>query len=334
MIAAVFVIIILVVVIFFWTNGMLNLDQKKKIYKVGILNGFDYVRANSDGFVAGMTELGYIENENIIYDIQSTLVDLDEYRAALKKFVDEGVDLIFTFPTEASLEGKKIAIENGIPVIFSNANFEGVNLINTIKEPGNNLTGVRYPGPDVALKRFEVLMKIVPEAENILIPYDKNYPIVPSQLVIIREWAPKLGVNIIEMPVESPDDLEKQIGDLVESGQKIDALLGIVETVSGDLTYASIWGKYAEENKIPTGGIVLLKEDGYKYETLCGVDINGFASGKQAAKLADKVFKGVPAGTIPVESAEMFVSINYKRAKEMGIEIGEELLSVADEIIR
>jgi putative tryptophan/tyrosine transport system substrate-binding protein len=305
-----------------------------KVYKVGILNGFDYVGDSVDGFKAGMAELGYIEGKNITYDVQKANPVLEEYRAALQKFVGEKVDLIYTFPTEASLEGKKIALTTGIPLVFSHANFEGMNLINSIKEPGNNLTGVRYPGPDVALKRLEILLKILPNTKTILIPYDKNYPNVPPQTSILHEWAPKLGVNIIEMPVENTQDLQNQLDALAKTGKKIDAIMTLSEVVSAVPAYADIWGKFADDNKIPVGGALLLKKDGYKYETIFGVDAQGFPGGKQAATLADKVLRGAPAGTIPVESAEMFFKLNYKKATEMGITLSEGLLDTANEIVR
>jgi putative tryptophan/tyrosine transport system substrate-binding protein len=305
-----------------------------KVFKVGILNGFDYVGNNADGFKAGMTELGYIEGKNIVYNYQKTNPVVEEYDAALQKIVDDKVDLMFTFPTEASLEGKKFDKQYGIPLVFSNADFEGVDLLNTVKEPGNNLTGVRYPGPDVALKRLEVLMKMLPNSKTILMPYLATYPIVPSQLKLLREWAPKLGVDIIEMPVNSPEELQTSLDAFAKSGKKVDAILTIVEVLSGDPTYAAIWGKWAFDNKIPTGGIVLLKKNGYQYETLFGVDIDGFASGKQAATLADKILKGTPAGTIPVPSAEMFVKVNYRLATEMGIPLSEGFLGSVNEIIR
>jgi len=153
-----------------------------RIYKIGVLNGFDFFGRTVDGFKAKMAELGYVDGENIAYDVQESNVDLDRYRSILQKFADDKVDLIFTFPTEASMEAKKIAQTTGIPVVFSNANIEGMNLVDSIREPGNNTTGVRYPGPDIALGRLEVMMVIVPDAKNILVPYDKNYPNVPPQL--------------------------------------------------------------------------------------------------------------------------------------------------------
>jgi putative ABC transport system substrate-binding protein len=70
------------------------------------------------------------------------------------------------------------------------------------------------------------------------------------------------------------------------------------------------------------------------YSTVFGVNVDPVVSGKQGAPLADKIFKGTAAGTIPVVSAENFFQINYSAAQAVGIEIPEGLLSQADEVIR
>jgi putative tryptophan/tyrosine transport system substrate-binding protein len=209
-----------------------------------------------------------------------------------------------------------------------------MNLIDSIKEPGNNLTGVRYPGPDVALKRLEILLKILPNAKTIVVPYAKDYPNVPPQTSILQEWAPKFGVTIIEAPVTDPADLQTSLNAIFKKVKKIDAIMTLSEPVSATPVYTDVFGKFADDNKIPVGGALLLKKDGYKYETIFGVDADGFSEGKQVATLADKVLKGTPAGTIPVESAEMFFQVNYRLATEMGIPLSEGLLSTANKIIR
>ncbi|MFA5248359.1 MAG: ABC transporter substrate-binding protein [Patescibacteria group bacterium] len=331
--------IIIAVIILAGIGGYFLYGEKKtpkvsKMYKVGILNGFDYIGKNVEGFKAGMTELGYIEGKNIVYDVQKTNPDPVEYQKALQKFADEKVDLMFAFPTEASLEGKKVDQATGIPLVFSHANFEGMNLINSIKEPGNNLTGVRYPGPDVALKRLEIFLKILPNVKTIAIPYLESYPNVPPQMAILYEWAPKLGVSIIEVPVSSPQELQEKLDALLKDSKKIDAIMTLAEVVSATPSFVDVFAKFGEDHKIPVGGTLLSKEDGFNYETFFGVDADAFSEGRQAATLADKIFKGTPAGTIPVESAEMFFRVNYKKATEMGISLSEGLLSTANEIIR
>ncbi len=49
--------------------------SKPKIYRIGILSGSDAFINIADGFKVKMTELGYIEGKNVIYDMQSLNAD-------------------------------------------------------------------------------------------------------------------------------------------------------------------------------------------------------------------------------------------------------------------
>src|SRR5690554_7712725 len=76
--------------------------SKPEVHKVGILSGLDYVTSIADSFQEKMVELGYMEGENILYDLRRVDFDMEEYRKILQEFVDNKVDLVLVFPTEAS----------------------------------------------------------------------------------------------------------------------------------------------------------------------------------------------------------------------------------------
>lgn len=321
------------VLTFLFLDGKI-MNRKSKVYKIGILNGFDYLSGNEDGFIDGMTDLGYVNGENVNYVIEETNVNIEEYQKALGRLVAADVDMLYSFPTEATLEAKKIAIETGIPLVFSHANFEDVNLFDSIQRPGNNMTGVRYPGPDVALKGFEILMEIMPNAKNIVLPYERTYPIVPSQMKIVREWAEEIGVNVIEAGVTSLEELQSDLDKLDRNNTNIDAVLLIADPVSGTPSYVSIFGKFAYERNIPICALLLLKEAGFEYESLYGIDVNTYDGGYKAAKFADKVLRGADPNTMPVESSEIYFTFNYKEAQRLGLKISEDILRKADKIYR
>jgi len=59
------------------------------------------------------------------------------------------------------------------------------------------------------------------------------------------------------------------------------------------------------------------------------------ASGRQAARLVDKIIKGANPGEIPVEVDQYLeFAINLKAAKALGITIPREVLYQADRILR
>lgn len=306
--------------------------QQTKVYRVGVLSGLDFVADITDGLKAGMAELGYVEGEDITYDVQKTNFDMAAYRTILDKFVADKVDVIFVFPTEASQEAKTATEGTGIPVVFAFAQVEGMNLIDSVREPGGNITGVRYPGPDLALRRFEVMLELAPQANRVYIPYQRGYPIVDSQLEIVRPAAKAAGITLIEAPADNAAELEADLQARATAADAgLDAILLIAEPLGVTPDAFTVLAKFATEHKIPFGGALMTLGE---HASVYGVNINNVGTGKQAAALVDKVLKGTRAGTIPVVSAENFLQINYAAAQKMGLTVPEGLLAQADEVIR
>jgi putative tryptophan/tyrosine transport system substrate-binding protein len=307
--------------------------QQSKVYRVGILSGLDAFAPAVDGFKAKMTELGYVEGENIVYDVQSTNVDIDAYKRISKKFVEDQVDLIFVFPTEASMEAKAATQGTDIPVIFALAftDVPGVDLIESVREPGGNITGVRFPSADIASKRLQILLELAPDAERIFVPYLKGYPNVPGQLDVIRPQAEGLGVELVEYGAASPDELQAELNRQAASSDGIDAILMIAEPLAITPPFYSVLGQYSYEHSIPIGG-ALITVNGYT--PIFGLLPDAKATGEQAALLAHKVFEGTAAGTIPVITADSTFQIEINAAQALGVTVPEGLLKQADRIIK
>lgn len=306
--------------------------QETKVYRVGVLCGFEFFYPAVDGFKAKMAELGYVEGENIVYDVQTTPVDVEAYRSVAEKFVADQVDLIFVFPTEASMEVKAATQGTNIPVIFDLAftDVEGINLIDSIREPGGNITGVRFPSTEIASKRLQILLELVPDAQEVFVPYFEGYPNVPGQLDAIDTLAESAGVTLVKFGTTNPEDLQAELDRQATSGE-LDAILLLAEPISGNPAFFTLLGKYSYEHKIPVGG-TLISVDGYS--TIFGLLPQAYQTGEYAAVMADKIFNGTPAGTIPVITADSLFQIQVAAAQELGVTVPDGLLKQADEIIR
>jgi putative ABC transport system substrate-binding protein len=307
-------------------------EPQPKIFRVGILCGLNVFAPTVDGFRAKMAELGYLEGKNIIYDVQQTNFDQTAEERILRKFVADKVDLLLAFPSEVSVAAKAVTQGTNIPVVFCQTNIEGTDLIKSVPEPGGNITGVRYPGPDLALKRFEILHELAPQAKRLWVPYAKNSPIVADQLAVLRPAAAEAGVALVEVPADNAADL---LADLARRAKAadigIDAVLFISEPLARTPAVFMAIGEFADQHRIPVGGVLYSIEG---FSTVFGVATDNLAVGKLAAQQAHKVLKGIPAGTIPVVSAESYFQLNYKIARELGLAVPEGLLRQADEIIR
>jgi len=305
-----------------------------KVYHVGILSGLAYFSPAVDGFKSEMTTLGYVEGKNITYDVQSSDVDTAAYKTAVKKFINEKVDLIFAFPTEAAMEAKADT-QGNIPVVFALAftDVPGVNLIQSIPAPGGNITGVRFPSADIASKRLQILLQIAPNAKRIFVPYLKGYPNVPGQLDAIRPQAQTDSVQLIEFAAGTPQDLQAELDRRAGSSDiGFDAVLMMAEPLANTQAFYDILGKFCYGHKIPLGGTFM--NIGGEDSPIFDYTPQGKASGEQAALLADRVFKGTSAGTIPVVTSDSYFQINYTAAQAFGLTVPDGLLKEADQVIR
>lgn len=307
-------------------------QAKPKVYRVGIVAGPEAFIAIADGFKAGMAELGYVEGENIVYDMQQPNPDPAEWRRVAEQFVADEVDLIFAFPTEPAVEAKAATQGTDTPVIFAMAGVEGSGLVDNIRQPGGNITGVRYPGPENTGKRFEILLALVPQARRILITYDPTYPTIPSALEMLRLEASPAGVTLVDEPVASVAELQANLqarAALDDIG--IDAILIMPEVLTQTPEGFGLLVAFANEHGVPIGGSL-----GYTADlgAVFSYAPDNVEMGELSASLADKVFKGIPAGTIPVVTPEQYLRINYPVTQELGLTVPADLLSLAMEIIR
>jgi putative tryptophan/tyrosine transport system substrate-binding protein len=307
-------------------------SAQPRVYRVGILSGLSFFSPIADGFKAEMARFGYEEGKNISYDVQVSEVDIESYRRILQGFVAAKVDLIVVLGTEAAQEAKAVTAGTQIPVVFSYVVTDGMNVVESVREPGGNMTGVRLPSVDIARKRYDVLREIAPDARRILMPYLRGYPIVPDQVAALHDEAKVDGVTLVEAPAASPAELEAQLQALgTGDDQGFDAVLLLVEPLALAPGVLDTIGTYADSAKAPVGGILF---SGEGFNTVFGVFADLTDAGSKAAPLADKIFRGIPAGTIPVVTADAQLQLNNRKSQELGLTMPEGLLSQAQQIVR
>jgi putative ABC transport system substrate-binding protein len=301
------------------------------VYRVGILASSGLAPIN-DGFKAKMTESGYIENKNITYTLISTGSDLTQIQAQAKALVDQKVDLILTSGTQNALVAKAATQGTNIPVVFAYGQLEGTNLVQSVSNPGGNLTGVRYPGPEMIVKRLDVLLKTAPNVKRVWIGYDKNNANTATALEALRPEASSLGVTLIEVPVTKQDELAADLAaraNLADIG--MDAMLTMPDSFNTSTDSFAVISKFATDHKIPlAGGIGYMAQQGALF--INTTDLTNV--GALVAPLAEQILKGIPAGTIPVVTPNQQLIINYKVAQGLGLTVPTGLLSEATQIIR
>ena len=307
-------------------------DNTPKIHRVGVICGADFFLPIVDGMKAKLNELGFVEGQTIVYDVQSFNADPHGERRAAEKFVSENVDLIFTTPTQPSIKAHDAIKGTGIPLVFSYAGLEGSTLVDSVSEPGGNTTGLRFPGPEQIGKRLELLLEFLPKLRRVWIGYDKNYPNTAPCLDVLRPLALSKGVTLVEVAAGSIADIETDLSRrkaAVDPG--IDAVILMADTFNHSPDGWKLIRNFAAARRIPIGGSFLYNvEQG----ALFGNANDLFHVGELTAPLVSKVLHGMSAGSIPVVTPEQQLIINYRVAQELGITVPEGLLNMATQIIR
>jgi putative ABC transport system substrate-binding protein len=298
----------------------------QKTYTIGVINIVPDLDSTLEGFKQGMTELGYIEGENITYIYEGATTDMDKLDAVAQSLVAAGVDLILAITTPATQAAQKATAGTDIPVVFVPVTDPvGVGLVDSLKQPGGNITGITFGAQEA--RRLEWLVQMVPTIEQIYVPYNPEDQSPVLALEAASEVAPKLGVELITRQVCNPEEVIAAIENIPEEA---DAIFLLPDSLISTRIFDFI--KAAIELQLPTSGanVEIVKTGG----ALTSYGMEQISSGKQAARLADQIFQGIKPADLPVETAEFYLAINLKTAEAIGLDIPDEILLQADIIVR
>jgi len=300
--------------------------EKTKVYKVGLINIVPDLDQTLTGFKEGMTELGYIEGENIRYIYDGPTVDMSKLSTAAQSLLKANADLILSLTTPATKAAKEATAGTGLPVVFAVVTDPvGAGIVNSMQNPGGNITGVSFGIQEA--RRLEWLIKIAPKVRRIYLPYNPNDKSPVLALEMVRNAAVKLGVKLITREVLNSKMLNDSISNIPAGADAVFILPdSLIATRVTDLVAA------ATKYNLPTSNPNI---NGVKTaHALTSFGEDQHMSGKQAARLADQIFNGVKPADLPVEMAEFYLAINLKTAKSIGLTIPDEILRQADIIIR
>jgi putative tryptophan/tyrosine transport system substrate-binding protein len=307
-------------------------EKEPKVYRVGVLIEIAPFLKVVEGFKAKMHELSYIENKNITYDLKQVTGQPLKKKQVIDKFISDKMDLIIAIPTGPALVAKAAIGNTSTPLVFAMAGLEGNDLVDSVRQPGANVTGVRFPGPNLTVKRFEFLLELKPNIKKLYITYNVKYPANEVALKALRPLAASLNIILIEAPVKTVIELVANLearSKMEEIG--LDAIQILPDNLSQSPAGWAAISKFANLHRVPIAGAAsFTAEKGAVFS----YTPDNFEVGRLAAILVDKIFEGIPAGTIPVITPESYLRLSYKQAQKLGIDVPKGLLELATKIYR
>jgi putative ABC transport system substrate-binding protein len=280
-------------------------------------------------FVQELRQLGWIDRQNLEVAVRWNAGDPELARLYAGQLIGLMPDVIV-----ASSTANLIAIRQGtvdIPVVFlqvSDPVAQG--FVASIAKPGGNITGFGMYEFSVGGKWLGLLKEIAPSLARVGVMFNPDTsPQSKFYLQAIEAATPMLGVQALTLPLHTTSDIAPAIEAF--SRQPNGGLVLPTDTFTR-LRY-TLMADLAIKHRLPTIG----PEDAFcndgglmSYAANVGL-VDQF---RQAAGYVNRILMGEKSGDLPIQMATKYkLTINFKVAKALGIDVPPSLSARADEVI-
>jgi putative tryptophan/tyrosine transport system substrate-binding protein len=307
--------------------------QEKKIPRIGVLSvaraeGSDASRATLNALVAGLRELGYTEGQNVIIEREFGGGSADRLRELAAEMVRRQVDVIVALSTTAARPAKQAT--SVIPIVaIGMADPVDDELVVSLAQPGGNVTGTSFLGPELVTKRLQ-FSEVVPQHSRVAVlwhPHAYGDRTMDGMLREAEHAAQTLGMQLQFIPAGSPEDITGAFAVMTNEGA--DAL-SVFPSPMLFAEYSRIVSMAADK-RLPT---IYAAREGVELGGLISYGVNLPDLSRRTAVYVDKIFKGAKPAELPVQQPTKFeLVVNLKTAKVLGLKILESFLLRADEVI-
>ena len=299
-------------------TGDANADGMKK---VGVIQLVEHEALDNSykGFVEGLKESGYTENENVTIDFNNAQGDQSNTTTIAQKLKNDNPNLIFAIATPAAQAVANQTAE--IPIVVTAVTDPKVaGLVDTNEAPGGNVTGTSDLTP--VEDQIKLIKDILPEATRLGVMYTSSEDNSILQAEMARTAGEAAGFEITEYTVSKTEDImavaQSAIGNVDVIYIPTDNLLAAnMPAVSQITTPAKIPLIVGEKGMMEQGGLATK-----------GIDY--FELGKQTGAMAGRILDGENPGDMPIEyQEESVLYVNQAVADELGITLPQEILDQA-----
>ncbi|MGB9060673.1 MAG: ABC transporter substrate-binding protein [Pseudolabrys sp.] len=292
------------------------------------LTSLELTRENLASFRRGLGETGYIEDRNVAIEYRWAQGRNDQLPTLAAELVGRQVSVIVVLESTQGALAAQAATQT-IPIVFMQAaDPVRIGLVDQFNRPGRNLTGINLMLAEVAGKRLELLLQLVPAARSIAYLRNPTNPVfAESETRELQGAARAHGVRLLSVNASRPSEFETAFADVVQ--QRADAL--VVSSAVSLLTDPDQVVALAARHAVPA-----------IYAWRPSVAVGGLMSyatslphaWRQAGVYTGRILKGEKPADLPVLQPTKFeLLINLKTAKALGIAIPQTLHVAADEVI-
>jgi len=296
--------------------------QQQRPARIGVLH---VGNADAELFVrelrAGLRKLGYIEGQNALLELRSAEGKLSRLPDLAVELVKLPVDIIVAFYTPCALAAKQATRE--IPIVSVTGDPVETGLVDSLPNPGGNVTGLSLMAAQLHGKCVEVLHDLVPAVRRVAILANSADPVFAKIFLEFAQVAGRSTGMEIHPVSAKMDGIEAAFSEIKR--ERADAAV-----VQATLSSERVAG-LAIENRLPTASIArsFVEAGG-----LLSYGADAPAAYRRAAAFVHKILQGAKPATLAVEQPMKFeLAVNLRTAKAIGIEVPEPFLFRADTVI-
>ena len=298
------------------------------MHRVGFLgNSTAALEANLiEPFRDGLREHGYVEGRNVAIEFRWAEGKYERLPTLIGELLAAKVDVIVTAGTPATLALKKMTAS--VPVVMiAVGDPVGTGIVESLRHPGGNITGLTSIAPELEGKRLELLREVIPGIAHIGVLWNSASPLQVVQERRASAAAKALGIRVLSVGAWSEDGIDNSLAMI--RNERPQALLVLADRlflhhrkrIMGFAAQQRLPGVFAYRELVEEGGLMSF-----------GPSYGGMH--KRAAYFVDKILKGMTPRELPIEQPMAFeLVINMKSAKALGLTIPNAVLLRATELL-
>jgi putative tryptophan/tyrosine transport system substrate-binding protein len=305
-------------------------QQTVQMRRIGVLIN----RAASDpegqerfaAFKGAMEKLGWSEGRNMRIDVRWDEDDIGIARKYAPELVALAPDVILANGTVSVTA--LLPLSHTLPIVFAGVGDPvGAGFVNSLAQPGGNVTGFMLFEYSLSGKWLELLKQITPSVTRVAVLRDPTNPAGLAQFAATTGAAQSMGLEVTPVSMHDAAEIERGVTAFAHSANG-----GLIITPNASASiHRTLIIKLAAQYKLPavypfrymaTGG------------GLISYGPNFVDQLRHAAGYVDRILKGEKPADLPVQAPTKYeLVINLKTAKALGLTVPPSLLASADEVI-
>jgi putative tryptophan/tyrosine transport system substrate-binding protein len=303
--------------------------QQASSRKIGVLMPMAESDPEAQPRVAAVRQefekLGWVDGRNIRIEFRWT-GDPDHMRAYATELIGLSPDVLLATsnPGLAALRRET----RTVPIVFvSVADPVGSGFIESLAQPGGNITGFTNFEPSIGGKWLQLLKEIEPGVARAAVLFHPEIAANISILHAVQAAAPSLGVTLTPAGVHDRAEIEQALTAF--AGESNGALVVAPNPVTS--SYRELIIGLANNRRLPAVAA-------WKHFTadggLMSYGIDPIDQYRRAVAYVDRILRGEKPGNLPVQAPTKFeLVINLRTAKALGLDVPLQLQQRADEVI-